>query len=153
MKNPNLKNAISQEKKLKDHIALKRATLLHLILLRDTAEKNKLFFRVYAIRLNLWAKAITYLLQDRGHDTYEANSAIGLPEDSRDFSDAALEKRFLLQGRPIQLLSNNPDKKAQLEENGQRVSKQVSLIAGICEHNKRYLEAKRDKGHKIDDGL
>jgi GTP cyclohydrolase II len=103
--------------------------------------------------IGLWAKAITYLLQDRGHDTYEANSALGLPEDSRDFSDAALVMRFLLQGRPIQLLSNNPDKKVQLEENGQPVSKQVSLIAGICEHNKRYLEAKRDKGHKIADGL
>jgi GTP cyclohydrolase II len=103
--------------------------------------------------IGLWAKAITYLLQDKGHDTYEANSALGLPEDSRDFSDAALVMRHLLQGRSIQLLSNNPDKKIQLEENGQRVSKQVSLIAGICEHNKRYLVAKRDKGHKIDSGL
>ena len=100
--------------------------------------------------IGLWAKAVTYLLQDRGHDTYEANTALGLPEDSRDFSDAAFVLRFLLQGRPIKLLSNNPEKKVQLEQNGQKVSEQVSLIAGICQHNKRYLEAKRDRGHKID---
>ena len=103
--------------------------------------------------IGLWAKAVTYLLQDRGHNTYQANVALGLPEDSRDFSDAAVVLKYLLDGRPIRLLSNNPDKRAQLEAHGQRVAEAVSLIAGICEHNRRYIEAKRSKGHQIDGDL
>ncbi len=103
--------------------------------------------------IGLWAKAITYLLQDGGHNTYQANTALGLPEDSRDFSDAAVVLRHLLRGRAIRLLSNNPDKRRQLEENGQPVSAAVPLIAGVCEHNLRYMRAKRAKGHSMPDDL
>ena len=97
--------------------------------------------------IGLWAKAITYLLQDSGHNTYQANTALGLPEDSRDFSDAALVLRYLLLGQPLRLLSNNPDKRRQLEAHGQAISAVVPLIAGVCEHNLRYMRAKRAKGH------
>lgn len=103
--------------------------------------------------IGLWAKAVTYLLQDAGHNTYQANVALGLPEDSRDFSDAAIVLRYLLHGAAVRLLSNNPDKRRQLEDNGQVVSEAVSLIAGLNEHNRRYLEAKRSKGHQIDGDL
>ncbi|MEQ8497661.1 MAG: GTP cyclohydrolase II [Gammaproteobacteria bacterium] len=103
--------------------------------------------------IGLWAKAVTYLLQDRRHNTYQANVALGLPEDSRDFSDAAVVLKYLLDGRPIRLLSNNPDKRAQLEAHGQPVAEAVSLIAGICEHNRRYLQAKRSKGHRVPENL
>ena len=41
-----------------------------------------------------WAKAATYLLQDDGEDTYQANQSLGLPDDSRDFSDAAAVLRW-----------------------------------------------------------
>ena len=44
--------------------------------------------------IGLWAKAATYLLQDHGEDTYQANRSLGLPDDSRDFSDAASLLRF-----------------------------------------------------------
>jgi len=97
--------------------------------------------------IGLWAKAITYLLQDAGHNTYQANTALGLPEDSRDFSDAAIVLRYLLAGRPLRLLSNNPDKRAQLERHGQAIAEVVPLIAGVCEHNVRYMRAKRNRGH------
>ncbi|PCJ20930.1 MAG: GTP cyclohydrolase [Gammaproteobacteria bacterium] len=103
--------------------------------------------------IGLWAKAITYLLQDNGQDTYEANRSLGLPEDSRDFSDAAIVLQYLLKGRAIRLLSNNPTKKQQLEAHGQPVSEVIPLLSGICEHNLRYLEAKRDKGHIIPEQL
>lgn len=103
--------------------------------------------------IGLWAKAVTYLLQDAGHNTYQANTALGLPEDSRDFSDAAVALRYLLAGRALRLLSNNPDKRRQLEDNGQAVSSTVSLIAGVCEHNLRYMRAKRAKGHMMPDDL
>ncbi len=101
--------------------------------------------------IGLWAKAITYLLQDDGQDTYQANVSLGLPEDSRDFTDAGVVLRYLLKGRPIRLLSNNPLKREHLEQAGQPVSEMVSLVAGVCEHNLRYLKAKKSKGHRIPD--
>ncbi|MEM7379491.1 MAG: GTP cyclohydrolase II, partial [Pseudomonadota bacterium] len=46
--------------------------------------------------IGLWAKAATYLLQDAGQNTYQANRSLGLPDDCRDFSDAAtLIKHFV----------------------------------------------------------
>lgn len=103
--------------------------------------------------IGLWAKAITYLLQDDGQDTFEANISLGLPEDSRDFTDAAVVLRYLLTNRPIRLLSNNPHKRAHLEQAGQVVSEAVSLISGVNEHNVRYIRSKRDKGHALPDNL
>jgi GTP cyclohydrolase II len=99
--------------------------------------------------IGLWAKAVTYLLQDSGQDTYQANVSLGLPEDSRDFTDAAVVLRYLLKGKPIRLLSNNPLKREHLESNGQLVKETVNLVTGVCEHNKKYLRAKRAKGHSL----
>lgn len=99
--------------------------------------------------IGLWAKAITYLLQDDGQDTFEANVSLGLPEDSRDFTDAAVVLRYLLAGRPVRLLSNNPHKREDLEKGGQAVSEVVTLVSGVCEHNIRYIRAKRRKGHVL----
>lgn len=103
--------------------------------------------------IGLWAKAITYLLQDDGQDTFEANVSLGLPEDSRDFNDAAVILRYLLSQRPIRLLSNNPQKRAHLEQGGQIVSDVVPLVSGVCEHNIRYLRSKREKGHLLPDEI
>lgn len=99
--------------------------------------------------IGLWAKAVTYLLQDEGRDTFEANAALGLPDDSRDFADAATTLRYLRHGRAIRLLSNNPDKRVQLERHGQPVGELVPLVAGVCEHNASYLRAKRARGHTL----
>lgn len=103
--------------------------------------------------IGLWAKAITYLLQDAGQDTYEANVSLGLPEDSRDFSDAAIALRYLLGGTPIRLLSNNPQKRQHLEENGQEIAEALSLVSGVNDYNIRYLRAKRGKGHRLPEDL
>ena len=60
--------------------------------------------------IGLWAKAATYLLQDAGEDTYEANRSLGLPDDSRDFSDAGSLLKYFLKDSPFRLLTNNPEK-------------------------------------------
>lgn len=99
--------------------------------------------------IGLWAKAVTYMLQDDGQDTYQANVSLGLPEDSRDFGDAAVALRYLLGGRPIRLLSNNTLKREHLERAGQEVAEMVSYLSGVCDHNLRYLRSKRSKGHKL----
>jgi GTP cyclohydrolase II len=99
--------------------------------------------------IGLWAKAVTYLLQDEGQDTYQANVSLGLPEDSRDFSDAAAVLRYFLKGAPLRLMSNNPIKRRQLEQNGQPVADMVSHVAGVGKHNLRYLRSKKHKGHSL----
>lgn len=103
--------------------------------------------------IGLWAKAVTYLLQDDGQDTYQANVSLGLPEDSRDFTDAAVALRYLLKGRAIRLMSNNLLKVEQLEKAGQRVSGTVPHLAGVCDHNRRYMRSKRLKGHILPQDL
>ncbi|MFZ5652863.1 MAG: GTP cyclohydrolase II [Pseudomonadota bacterium] len=103
--------------------------------------------------IGLWAKAITYLLQDAGQDTFQANVSLGLPEDSRDFTDAAVVLRHLLDDRPVQLLSNNPHKREDLERGGQRISRVVPLVSGVTAHNLRYIRSKRDKGHLLPEDL
>jgi len=99
--------------------------------------------------IGLWAKAITYLLQDAGQDTYQANVSLGLPEDSRDFGDAAVALRYLLGDKPIRLLSNNPLKREHLVRAGQAVSEVVDHVTGVGAHNIRYMRAKRDRGHLL----
>lgn len=99
--------------------------------------------------IGLWAKAVTYLLQDEGQDTYQANVSLGLPEDSRDFSDAAIVLKHMLKGKSIRLMSNNPLKFEQLEKAGQPIMDRVPHVVGVGDHNSRYMASKKEKGHKI----
>ena len=98
--------------------------------------------------IGLWAKGITYILQDMGRDTYDANRDLGLPDDSRDFRDAAMVLRHVL-GEPtrIRLLSNNPLKRADLASHGVEIASIERLVVGVSEHNLRYMHAKRRHGH------
>jgi GTP cyclohydrolase II len=102
--------------------------------------------------IGLWAKAITYLLQDGGQNTYQANRSLGLPDDSRDFSDAAAMLLHLLGGdRPIRLMSNNPKKLADLRARGLAHIDTEKHLVGVNDTNRRYLRAKAGWGHGIDD--
>ena len=87
----------------------------------------------------------------RGQNTYQANRSLGLPDDSRDFTDAAVILKFLLRGKSIKLISNNPEKKRQLEMSGQNVASVVPVMAGKNLHNTKYLSSKKEKGHLISD--
>jgi GTP cyclohydrolase II len=100
--------------------------------------------------IGLWAKAATYLLQDAGESTYQANRSLGLPDDSRDFSDAAALLHYFLGGREFRLLTNNPKKLDDLAEHGLQNIIRVKHVAGVGVHNRDYLAAKRDWGHTIE---
>ena len=53
----------------------------------------------------------------------------------------------------IRLLSNNPDKAAQLRERGIAVDEQVATGVHVSDANIRYLATKRDHtGHTLDLG-
>jgi GTP cyclohydrolase II len=102
--------------------------------------------------IGLWAKAVTYLLQDMGQDTYEANTALGLPEDSRDFADAAVVLHALRPQNPaIRLLTNNPLKISDLKKGGIEIREVLPLVVGFTKHNLRYMKSKKSKGHDIPD--
>ena len=101
--------------------------------------------------IGLWAKAATYLLQDAGENTYEANRSLGLPDDSRDFTDAAALLHYFVGGEPFRLLTNNPKKIADLDAFGLKRITAVRHVTGISPWNARYLAAKRDWGHALAD--
>lgn len=100
--------------------------------------------------IGLWAKAATYLLQDAGENTYQANRSLGLPDDSRDFSDAASLIRYFLGDQPFRLLTNNPKKVDDLEALGVSAITRVKHVCGVKETNRDYMSAKREWGHDID---
>jgi len=100
--------------------------------------------------IGLWAKAATYLLQDAGENTYQANRSLGLPDDSRDFSDAAILLKHFIGDRPIRLMTNNPKKVTDLAEHGVENVTPVKHVCGVTDSNRRYLEAKRGWGHELD---
>ncbi|MEL6214130.1 MAG: GTP cyclohydrolase II [Pseudomonadota bacterium] len=100
--------------------------------------------------IGLWAKAATYLLQDAGEDTYQANRSLGLPDDSRDFSEAAALLLHFIGNKPMKLLTNNPKKVADLVAAGLNDVTPVKHLIGVSDWNRRYLEAKAEKGHQID---
>ena len=99
--------------------------------------------------IGLWAKAATYLLQDAGENTYQANRSLGLPDDSRDFSDAAVLLKYFGQGRRLRLLTNNPKKVEDLTALGVPKIEQIKHVCGVDDNNLQYLKAKRDWGHKL----
>jgi len=99
--------------------------------------------------IGLWAKAATYLLQDAGENTYEANRSLGLPDDSRDFSDAAALLHYFIGKRPFRLMTNNPKKVTDLAEYGLTEATPVKHVIGVNPWNQRYLTAKRDWGHEL----
>ena len=101
--------------------------------------------------IGLINKLRAYSLQERGLDTVDANLALGLPADARDYAAAAGILADLGVDK-VRLLTNNTDKVRQLRELGLDVVEQVPLIVGVGPNNHQYLETKRDRmGHIIAD--
>ncbi len=100
--------------------------------------------------IGLINKLRAYSLQERGLDTVDANLALGLPADARDYAAAAGILADLGIER-VRLLTNNTDKVAQLREFGLDIVEQVPLLVGVGPNNHQYLATKRDRmGHLID---
>ena len=97
--------------------------------------------------IGLGKKLRAYNLQDQGMDTVDANLEQGLPVDSRDYYFAAKILQDLGVSK-IRLLTNNPKKKSELEDEGIDVVSRVPLEIAPTEENKRYLETKKTRlGH------
>jgi 3,4-dihydroxy 2-butanone 4-phosphate synthase/GTP cyclohydrolase II len=84
-------------------------------------------------------------------DTVEANEALGLPVDKRDYGIGA-QILADLGVRKIRLISNSPRKYYGIESYGLEIVARVPLVIAPNEHNKRYLRTKSDKlGHIMHD--
>ncbi|MET7737103.1 GTP cyclohydrolase II [Streptomyces sp. NPDC005402] len=100
-----------------------------------------LYLRQEGRGIGLYNKLDAYALQDQGLDTYAANTALGLPEDARDYT-AAAQMLQALGIAELDLLSNNPDKAGQLRDLGIAVHDRVPTGVFTTAHNVRYLRAK-----------
>ena len=100
--------------------------------------------------IGLIHKLAAYALQERGRDTVEANLDLGFPEDGRDYGVGA-QILTDLGVTSLRLLTNNPAKRAGMEENGLRIVERVPLVIGENDHNRSYLRTKVAKlGHLMD---
>ena len=101
--------------------------------------------------IGLGNKIKAYSLQDAGDDTVDANLKLGFKNDQRDYGTGALILRNLGISN-MNLLTNNPSKRAGLEGYGLNITKRTPLIGQKTQENKKYLETKKDKmGHNFDE--
>lgn len=99
--------------------------------------------------IGLINKLKAYKLQEEGMDTVQANLALGLPMDSRDYGVGAQILRDLGVSK-IRLITNNPQKRVGLIGYGLEIVEQIPIEIASNPHNEKYLTTKRDKmGHNI----
>jgi GTP cyclohydrolase II len=108
-----------------------------------------LYLRQEGRGIGLYAKLDAYRLQDQGIDTYEANRWLNLPEDARNYTIGARMLQALGINR-IRLLTNNPDKVAQLTAAGIDVAEVRRTGVFVTVANRAYLEAKIRHRHLLD---
>ena len=99
--------------------------------------------------IGLIEKLKAYNLQDEGMDTFQANESLGHQRDARKFDMAgAMLTHF--GWHEVRLLTNNPDKVYDLEQEGINVLEVVPIEMAVNEHNEQYLKAKArevQRGH------
>jgi 3,4-dihydroxy 2-butanone 4-phosphate synthase/GTP cyclohydrolase II len=109
-----------------------------------------LYLRQEGRGIGLANKLRAYELQDHGADTVEANLALGLPVDKRDYG---IGSQILadLGIKELRIITNNPRKIFGLEGYGIKVTGRVPMETPPTPHNKRYMATKRAKlGHMFD---
>jgi len=110
-----------------------------------------LYLRQEGRGIGLANKLRAYQLQDQGADTVEANVALGLPVDKRDYG---IGSQILadLGVKEMRIITNNPRKIFGLEGYGLRIVGRVPLQIAATPFNKKYIQTKRSKlGHFYDE--
>ncbi|MDQ2864594.1 MAG: bifunctional 3,4-dihydroxy-2-butanone-4-phosphate synthase/GTP cyclohydrolase II [Candidatus Eremiobacteraeota bacterium] len=110
-----------------------------------------LYLRQEGRGIGLGNKLRAYELQDKGADTVEANLALGLPVDKRDYG---IGSQILadLGVTELRLITNNPRKIFGLEGYGIQITGRIPMHTKPTSYNKEYIATKRSKlGHMFDD--
>jgi 3,4-dihydroxy 2-butanone 4-phosphate synthase/GTP cyclohydrolase II len=116
-------------------------------LLREQGRGVLLYLRQEGRGIGLANKISAYALQEEGLDTVQANLALGLPEDARDYGVAA-EMLLDLGVHRAALLTNNPAKIEGLRSHGIEVVERLPVQVEPNPFNLRYLRTKKEKlGH------
>ena len=101
--------------------------------------------------IGLGNKIKAYSLQDSGDDTVDANLKLGFKNDQRDYGTGALILRALGVEK-MNLLTNNPQKRAGLEGYGLSIAKRTPLLGETTPENEKYLETKETRmGHNFNE--
>jgi 3,4-dihydroxy 2-butanone 4-phosphate synthase / GTP cyclohydrolase II len=102
--------------------------------------------------IGLLHKLQAYELQDNGADTVDANLALGLPADARDYGTGALILADLGLST-LRLLTNNPEKRAALGGFGLSIVDRVPVEVLPNDENAFYLQTKAERmGHEYAGG-
>ena len=124
-----------------------RETALEMI--ADEGRGALVYLRQEGRGIGLLNKIKAYALQDQGLDTVEANAALGLQPDLRDYGVGAQILNHL-GVRKMRLMTNNPRKIAALKGFGLQVVERVPIVVGHNAHNARYMQVKASRlGHLI----
>jgi 3,4-dihydroxy 2-butanone 4-phosphate synthase/GTP cyclohydrolase II len=95
-------------------------------------------------------KLQAYALQEQGHDTVDANLALGMPVDSREYGIGA-QILVDLGITTMRTLTNNPAKRGGLEGFGLTITERVPLLTTPNPENIAYLRTKRERmGHLLE---
>ena len=99
--------------------------------------------------IGLLDKLRAYRLQDGGADTVDANLALGLPADARDYGTGA-SILVDIGLRHVRLLTNNPVKRAALSGFGLVLAGREPLEVAANDRNAAYLATKAERfGHEL----
>ena len=120
--------------------------------LRAIAEEDKgavLYLRQEGRGIGLGNKIRAYALQEQGVDTVDANLRLGFEADARRYHVASAMLSDL-EVSSVAVLTNNPAKVAALRADGVNVTGRVPIEISSNQHNRDYLDTKRDRmGHLI----
>ena len=92
--------------------------------------------------LGIHNKIISYNIQEKGWDTYQADNILGFSGDERDYK-AATEILKYFKVKSCDLITNNPGKIDFLKKNKIKVNKTIKIKPSVNQHNRKYLETKQ----------
>ncbi len=120
--------------------------------LRFITERERgavIYLRQEGRGIGLGNKIRAYALQEQGADTVDANLRLGFAADARQYHVAS-EMLADLGVASVAVLTNNPAKVEALRADGVVVTRRVPMEIEPNQHNRGYLDTKRDRmGHII----